>query len=763
MLPRHEVLTHPAGPDLLRYAVDGCPVDCGEQWSRQRIEAAIAKGAHASAEAPGAAEACRKEALERVADGCCRLVTWDDIADTIPPNLKVSPIAAVPHKSRVYRMILDLSYQIKVNGKKLQSVNDTSDKSLAPQHAMYELGNVIPRLIWAMATSHDTSTPFLFTKVDLKDGYWRMCVNADDAWNFAYVLPGGKPGDPTQLVIPEALQMGWGESPPFFCAATETARDIAQASFDSNRRMPAQPMEEIMMDIDWSTIPRPAPVPTSEQDKRKFLSVLEVYIDDFIGLIQSTDKNHLLRLSRTILSAITNVFPPPEITDSSMGPPVSVKKLVAEGTWETRKEILGWLFDGIARTIELPENKGRTIRTETKRLLRNKDKRVPLRDFQKVHGKLQFTAIAIPCGKPLLGPLDQAIAVAGQNNVSYVLMTDSIRLCLSDWIALIRQLGQRPTHVKELVLHAASYQGFVDASKWGVGGVWFGGISHLSPIVWFWEWPPEVQNNLVTSSNRSGLLTISDLELMGILLHWLVLEASVNTTTLIHSSIAIWCDNLPAVSWIYKMRTSTSPVASRILRALAVRLQHHQTGLLAIDHISGIYNIMADVASRKHVSHPMHFLTYFTKTFPPPQTNFWTLFQFRNNLLSKISSEMLNAPSPLASWNRLPTKKGDFGRLGALSSPSIFPNLTPNCVVALHLNESNCWLPSPTMCVPEAFQNELSKFAPKQSRWRFAPSARRSNWTMNLVPWSRRKESIRKKSASFLKVTEEKTRHQNQN
>ena len=763
MLPRHEVLTHPAGPDLLRYAVDGCPVDCGEQWSKQRIEAAIAKGAHASAEAPGAADACRKEALERVADGSCRLVTWTDIEDNIPPNLKVSPIAAVPHKSRIYRMILDLSYQIKINGKKLKSVNETSDKDLAPQHAMYELGNVIPRLIWAMATSLDTSTPFLFTKVDLKDGYWRMCVNADDAWNFAYVLPGGLPNDPIQLVIPEALQMGWGESPPFFCAATETARDIAQENFDTNVLIPAQPMEEIMMDIDWSTIPTPASLPTSEQDKRKFLSVLEVYIDDFIGLIQSTDSDHLLRLSRTILSAITNVFPPPEITNSSMGPPVSVKKLVAEGTWETRKEILGWLFDGIARTIELPENKGRTIRTETKRLLRSKDKHVPLRDFQQVHGKLQFTAIAIPCGKPLLGPLDQAIAIAGQRNVNYVMITDDVRLCLSDWIALIRQLGKRPTHVKELVLHAAAYQGFVDASKWGVGGVWFGGINQLSPIVWFWEWPPEVQNTLVTSSNRNGLLTISDLELMGILLHWLVLEASVDKAALVHTSIAIWCDNLPAVSWIYKMRTSTSPIASRILRALAVRLQLHRTGLLAIDHISGIYNIMADVASRKHVSHPMQFLDYFTTTFTPPQHNFWTLFQFRNNLLSRISSEMLNAPSPLASWNRLPTKSGDFGRLGAISSPSTFPNLTQNCVISLHHKESNCWLPSPTMCVPEAFLNDLSKFAPKQSRWRFAPSARRSKWTMNLVPWSQRKESIRKKSASFLRATDAKILRQNLN
>jgi hypothetical protein len=180
-------------------------VDCGESWSRQRIEAAIAKGAHASTEAPGAADACRAEALERVAAGSCRLINWVNIRVDIPPNLKVSPIAAVPHKSRLYRMILDLSYQIKINGKELQSVKDTSDKNLAPQHAMYELGNVIPRLIWAMATSNDNVTLFLFTKVDLKDGYWRICVNADDAWNFAYILPGGKPGDPIQLVIPEAL------------------------------------------------------------------------------------------------------------------------------------------------------------------------------------------------------------------------------------------------------------------------------------------------------------------------------------------------------------------------------------------------------------------------------------------------------------------------------------------------------------------------------------------------------------------------------
>ena len=69
-------------------------------------------------------------------------------------------------------MILDLSYNITVNGTKLASVNETSNKELAPQHAMYELGNVIPRIVWTLATA-DPSMPFLFTKIDLKDGYWR--------------------------------------------------------------------------------------------------------------------------------------------------------------------------------------------------------------------------------------------------------------------------------------------------------------------------------------------------------------------------------------------------------------------------------------------------------------------------------------------------------------------------------------------------------------------------------------------------------------
>jgi hypothetical protein len=196
----------------------------------------------------------QKEALKRVKEGSCRLVNWIDIKDNFPTNLKISPLAAVPHKYRKYRMILNLSFQLLVNGRCLESVNDSSDKWLAKQEAMFELKNVIPCIIWTMALSKDTTTPFMFCKVDLKDGYWHMAVNEADVWNFTYVLPGAGPHEPIQLVIPDALQMGWSESPPFFCAATETARDIIDDKMRNNVILLEQPLENIMMAVDWTTI-----------------------------------------------------------------------------------------------------------------------------------------------------------------------------------------------------------------------------------------------------------------------------------------------------------------------------------------------------------------------------------------------------------------------------------------------------------------------------------------------------------------------------
>ena len=122
-----------------------------------------------------------------------------------------------------------------------------------------------------------------------------MCVNAKDAWNFAYILPKLKPEEATRLVVSDALQMGWSESPPFFCAATETACDVAMKTIEQKALLDLHPMENILLNS-----PAVATLPRSSNLKiSKFVKLLEVYINGFIGLIQASLLEELQRLRFT--------------------------------------------------------------------------------------------------------------------------------------------------------------------------------------------------------------------------------------------------------------------------------------------------------------------------------------------------------------------------------------------------------------------------------------------------------------------------------
>ena len=108
-----------------------------------------------------------------------------------------------------------------------------------------------------------------------------------------------------------------------------------------------------MMSIEWNNIP----THLSDPAQTKFITLLKVYVDNFLGTVQSTDPVYLRKVTRSLLHAIEHVFPGPDITGSTIGPTVSEKKLIADGTWAIRKGIMGWLIVGIARTIELPLDK----------------------------------------------------------------------------------------------------------------------------------------------------------------------------------------------------------------------------------------------------------------------------------------------------------------------------------------------------------------------------------------------------------------------
>ena len=69
MRPDDSIRHHPAFPLLFKYATEGCPVNCGEPWTREHLEAAINRGPHISARSPEAVSALREEAMEKVQQG----------------------------------------------------------------------------------------------------------------------------------------------------------------------------------------------------------------------------------------------------------------------------------------------------------------------------------------------------------------------------------------------------------------------------------------------------------------------------------------------------------------------------------------------------------------------------------------------------------------------------------------------------------------------------------------------------------------------
>ena len=150
---------------------------------------------------------------------------------TPPQKFNISRVAMIPHKFRTFTAILDLSFHLRHKGKLLESVNAAMVQQ-APAEAMIQLGTCTKCLVATLADNYDPNKPFYFAKLDIKDGFWQMAVAADDAGHFCYSLPSTKQGttlEDTDIVVPNSLQMGWCKSPPFFCAASETARDIIAA------------------------------------------------------------------------------------------------------------------------------------------------------------------------------------------------------------------------------------------------------------------------------------------------------------------------------------------------------------------------------------------------------------------------------------------------------------------------------------------------------------------------------------------------------
>ena len=195
-----------------------------------------------------------------------------------------------------------------------------------------QFGSCLPRLLQRIWECDPADGTVLLSKWDISDGFHRCLIRPADVGAFTYVVPP-LPGDTAiYLCIDLVLPMGWVNSPPFFCAASETAADLANA-YIKDPTTPWVPYKPTVGK--YSTTPHPRASSTRLQE-------VEVYMDDFMGMMQG-DVEQQERVTELLLQAIKEIFPTvsAEFKDS-----VSLKKAMkGDGSWLPVKEILGWILD----------------------------------------------------------------------------------------------------------------------------------------------------------------------------------------------------------------------------------------------------------------------------------------------------------------------------------------------------------------------------------------------------------------------------------
>ncbi len=152
---------------------------------------------------------------------------------------------------------------------------------------------------------------------------------------------------PTSLVIPTLLQMGWVESPPYFCATTETLLDVATKYTEAklNSLTPHKFEKFVVGPSEYQALPEAGINPIG------FAYMVKVYVDDFMSLVIPVSREQLRHVANVIMHGIHDVFPP-DAEDSNDS--ISEKKLnKGEGRYETQKMLLGFDFDGEGKMMWL--------------------------------------------------------------------------------------------------------------------------------------------------------------------------------------------------------------------------------------------------------------------------------------------------------------------------------------------------------------------------------------------------------------------------
>jgi hypothetical protein len=295
--------------------------------------------------------------------------------------------------------------------------------------------------------------------------------------------------------------MGWVESPSLFCSVTESVRDITQHLDDNRIQLPHHDLEDRMK---IQPVPPRACATTPS-------TLLQVHVDDFChAATQSKDGMHIPLIHWVSIHAIHSVFPQPGITGHTDGKePISDKKIdKGDGDYTSTKEMIGFVFDGIKRTIHLPRLKAAKYIWEIHRILWRST--IAIKPLQSLVGQLWHASIISPAARGFFTPINAAMR--GDPRTIGLGKCSEVQVALHDLGSLLTILGGRPTHVCKLVIAMPIYVGYHDTAAEGAGGVWFSLVHDMPPCIWRIPFPDDIATNVVSRECPHGQIANSWLD-----------------------------------------------------------------------------------------------------------------------------------------------------------------------------------------------------------------------------------------------------------
>jgi hypothetical protein len=241
-------IDHSARDYLQRLREQGVRVPLDDPpWSSNIIDACALRGPHPSANL--FKEFLRDEMADFIEAGFWVVLPLEQVR-ALNQDLRLSPLAVKDEgEKRRTRVLVDHTWF---------GVNEHTLTELPPE--VMQFGSALPRILWLLRHADPDLGPVYLAKFDIADGFYRLFLDPDDVTKLAVLMPRYD-NEPQLVAIPLSLMMGWVSLPPTFCAASETAADLANAAL-FRHTVPPHRLEGLAAAHDcWESPPSPPPGP----------------------------------------------------------------------------------------------------------------------------------------------------------------------------------------------------------------------------------------------------------------------------------------------------------------------------------------------------------------------------------------------------------------------------------------------------------------------------------------------------------------------